>query len=71
MSASQDTSNPISDIAAPRGLSYPQAAQRLGISVVTLRRWVAGKRLRVMRYSATCVRVPPSELERLEKEALV
>lgn len=65
-------SNPIPDeVTAPRGLSYALAARRLGISIVTLRRWVASKRLRVMRYSATCVQVPLTEIERMEREALV
>ncbi len=55
----------------PRSLNYKQAAERLGVSVITVRRWVAAKRLRVQRYSATCVRIPETEISRLEKEALV
>lgn len=56
---------------APRSFNYKQAAERLGVSIITVRRWVAAKRLRVQRYSTTCVRIPIEEIERLEKEALV
>lgn len=56
---------------APRSLNYKQAAERLGVSIITVRRWVAAKRLRVQRYSTTCVRIPETEISRLEKEALV
>jgi excisionase family DNA binding protein len=56
---------------AARSLSYKQAAERLGVSVITVRRWVAAKRLRVQRYSTTCVRIPETEVSRLESEALV
>lgn len=55
----------------PRGLSYRQAAERLSISAVTLRRWRAGGRFKVRVYSPTLVRIPIEEVERLEAEALV
>lgn len=51
-------------------MNYKQAAERLGVSIVTLRRWAAMKRFRVQRFSSTCVRIPIEEIERLEKEAL-
>lgn len=54
-----------------RGLKYKEAANRLGVAPVTLRRWVGAKRLKVCRYSPTCVRIPLEEIERLEREALV
>lgn len=63
----QDTAS----ASAPRSLNYKQAAERLGVSIITVRRWVAAKRLRVQRYSTTCVRIPETEITRLESEALV
>ena len=55
----------------PRGLTYNQAAERLSISAVTLRRWRADGRFKVRVYSPTLVRIPIEEIERLEAEALV
>ncbi|WP_409214859.1 hypothetical protein [Prosthecobacter sp.] len=63
------SSNPVSS--KPRGLSYQQAAERLSISAVTLRRWRAVGRFKVRVYSPTLVRIPIEEIERLEAEALV
>lgn len=51
-------------------LTYAEAARRLGVSVISLRRWVAMGRLRVRRFSATLVRIPADEIERIEREAL-
>jgi excisionase family DNA binding protein len=63
--------SPNSIIAAPRGLTYKQAAARFNVAAVTLRRWAADGKLKVRRFSSTCVRIPIEEIERLEKEALV
>ncbi|MFN0076985.1 MAG: hypothetical protein ACKVY0_10965 [Prosthecobacter sp.] len=52
-------------------MSYQQAAERLSISAVTLRRWRAVGRFKVRVYSPTLVRIPIEEIERLEAEALV
>jgi len=55
----------------PRSLSYQQAAVRLGVSAITLRRWRAGGRFKVRVFSPTLVRIPLEEIERMEKEAMV
>lgn len=65
-----ETNQSAEALAAPRALSYRQAAQRLGVSTMTLRRWVAAGRMRARRYSANCVRLPLEEVERFEREAL-
>lgn len=62
---------PAASASAPRSLTYKQAAERLGVSIITVRRLVAAKRLRVQRYSTTLVRIPETEIFRLEREALV
>lgn len=54
-----------------RSLSYQQAAVRLGVSTITLRRWRAEGRFKVRVFSSTLVRIPIEEIERMEKEALV
>lgn len=54
-----------------RSLSYQQAAVRLGVSPITLRRWRADGRFKVRVFSPTLVRIPIEEIERIEKEALV
>lgn len=54
-----------------RSLSYQQAAIRLGVSAITLRRWRADGRFKVRVFSPTLVRIPLEEIERIEKEALV
>jgi predicted site-specific integrase-resolvase len=55
----------------PRSLSYQQAAVRLGVSAITLRRWRAEGRFKVRVYSPTLVRIPLEEILRMESEALV
>lgn len=57
--------------AEKRGLSYQEAANRLGVSPITLRRWRAEGRFKVMKFSETLIRIPLSEVERLEAESLV
>jgi predicted site-specific integrase-resolvase len=54
-----------------RSLTYQQAAVRLGVSPITLRRWRAEGRFKVRVFSPTLVRIPIDEIERMEKEALV
>lgn len=54
-----------------RSLTYQQAAVRLGVSAITLRRWRAEGRFKVRVFSPTLVRIPVDEIERMEKEALV
>jgi excisionase family DNA binding protein len=50
-------------------LSYSEFAERVGISIPTARRMVKLHNLRVMRMSATLVRIPLSEILRFEAEA--
>ena len=50
-------------------LSYSEFAEREGISLPTARRLVKKHDLKVMRLSATLVRIPLSEIERFEAEA--
>ncbi len=52
-----------------QALSYSEFAEREGISIPTARRMVKRHKLRVMRFSETCVRIPLSEIERFEAEA--
>jgi excisionase family DNA binding protein len=59
------------EISLADNLTYLAAAKRLGVSLPTIRRWAYSGRLKIRKYSATCVRVPRSEVERLEREALV
>jgi excisionase family DNA binding protein len=67
------TSPPPSESAVveARSLTYQQAAVRLGVSAITLRRWRAEGRFKVRVFSPTLVRIPIDEIERMEKEALV
>ncbi len=51
-------------------LTYQQAAVRLGVSPITLRRWRAEGRFKVRQFSSTLIRIPVAEIERLENEAL-
>lgn len=53
-----------------RGFTIREVAARYGIHESTVRRWIAGGRIRVLRFSSTCVRIPLAELERLERESL-
>lgn len=53
----------------PDCLTYQQASVRLGVSVITLRRWRAEGRFKVQKFSSTLIRIPVSEIERLQKEA--
>ena len=64
-------SPPSEPVAEPRSLTYHQAASRLGISPVTLRRWRAEGRFKALVFSPTLIRIPCEEVERLEREALV
>lgn len=60
-----------SAVVEARSLTYQQAAVRLGVSAITLRRWRAEGRFKVRVFSPTLVRIPVDEIERLEREALV
>ena len=51
-------------------LTYQQAAVRLSVSALTIRRWRAQGRIKVRVFSPTLVRIPLEEIERLENEAL-
>ena len=53
----------------PRNYSAREAAQRLGISLDTLRRWDRAGRIRTERDSANRRIVPGEEVERLRAEA--
>ena len=53
----------------PRNYSAREAAQRLGISLDTLRRWDRAGRIRTERDSANRRVVPGDEVERLRAEA--
>jgi molybdopterin-binding protein len=53
----------------PRNYSAREAAQRLGISLDTLRRWDRAGRIRTERDSANRRIVPGDEVERLRAEA--
>jgi predicted site-specific integrase-resolvase len=61
---------PPESVTETRSLTYQQAAARLGISPITLRRWRAEGRFKVRVFSSTLVRIPIDEIERMEKEAL-
>jgi predicted site-specific integrase-resolvase len=60
-----------SAVVEARSLTYQQAAVRLGVSAITLRRWRGEGRFKVRVFSSTLVRIPIEEIERMEKEALV
>lgn len=51
--------------ARTRYLSVPDVAEELGVSVRTVRRWIAAGRLPILRPSPRCIRVDPAELDRL------
>lgn len=68
MNATQSQSTATPD--ARHCLSYAEFAARQGISIPTARRMVKRYGLRVHRYSATCVRIPLSEVQRFEAESL-
>jgi excisionase family DNA binding protein len=53
-----------------RSFSIREVAARYGIHESTVRRWIADGRIQVFRFSKTCVRIPVTELERLERESL-
>jgi len=53
----------------PRNYTAREAAQRLGISLDTLRRWARACRIRTERDSANRRVVPGDEIERLRAEA--
>ena len=42
-----------------------QAAERTGVTVKTLRRWISSGRLPAFRYGARLIRVEPKEVDRL------
>ncbi|MCA9316112.1 MAG: helix-turn-helix domain-containing protein [Planctomycetes bacterium] len=50
-------------------LTIPEVAARLKVSVRTVRAWIAARRLAVVRLGPRCVRVEPTEVERLLEEA--
>ncbi|MEZ6009747.1 MAG: helix-turn-helix domain-containing protein [Planctomycetota bacterium] len=50
-------------------LSVPDVAEHLGVSVRTVRAWIAAGRLAVVRLGPRCVRIEPAEVRRLVEEA--
>jgi len=46
-------------------LTVDETARRLGFRPVTIRKWIAERRLQVVRVGARSVRIPESELTRL------
>ncbi|MCK6488819.1 MAG: helix-turn-helix domain-containing protein [Planctomycetes bacterium] len=51
-------------------LSYQEAADRLGVSIITLRRWARTGRARPVRWAHCLVRWPAHEVDRLLAEAM-
>ena len=51
-----------------RLLKVPEVADRLGITVGTLRNWICWKRIDVVRLSARAVRIRESVVERLLRD---
>lgn len=51
-------------------ITYETAAKILGVSIITIRRWVGAGRIQVRRYSSTCVRIDEVEIKRFQHEAL-
>jgi excisionase family DNA binding protein len=51
-------------------ITYKVAAKMLGISLITLRRWIGAGRIQVRRYSSNCVRIDEVEIKRFQDEAL-
>lgn len=51
-------------------LTVPQAAERLGMKVPTIRLWIAKRKLAHVKLSRS-VRVPESEIDRLIRENLI
>jgi len=45
-------------------LTVPEAAKRMGISESTLWRYIRQKKIRVMRFSARCLRIKPIDIDR-------
>ena len=52
-----------------RLLSRRQVAERLGLSVMTIKRWEKRGLLKAKKFNARVVRIPESELKRLMDEA--
>jgi excisionase family DNA binding protein len=52
-------------------LTYREFADRLKISIPTVKVWVKQDRVKVRRFTARTVRIPRSELERLSKRPVV
>ncbi len=46
-------------------LTIREAAERLGVATVTLRNWLAQRRLEYVRLSARAIRIPVVEIEKL------
>lgn len=57
-------------VADQHSFSIREVAARYGIHESTVRRWIADGRVRALRFSATCVRIPLTELEKLERDSL-
>lgn len=55
---------------ARRAISYHELAERWSVSRPTVGRMVQRLGIRTMRLSATCIRIPLSEVERVERESL-
>lgn len=52
-------------------LKVRNAAERLGIAEVTLRKWIAERKVEVVRLTARAVRVSQAEIERLVADATI
>ena len=47
-----------------RLLTYDQAANMLGVKKDTIQRWAAERKMEVIRFSHTCVRIDENEIRR-------
>lgn len=53
----------------PVYLSPSRVAEDLGVDPRTVRRWIAEGRLNAVRFSARCIRIDASEVDRFVSEA--
>ena len=53
-----------------RGLTIPEAAERLGLKEATLRAWILHRKISY-RKIGRAVRIPLSEVERINQESLI